>query len=373
MRRPRTRIGAAAVAVGLLAVLCALFLAWIGIDALEGRNDFNFFADSPTYHEAAGGGLDHVDGWVDLVGVAANYLGPVLLLRFVAENYYAVMALNALLLLASVSIIARALQLDALRLLGLLLINPLTVSSVLAVNKEILSLVFVALVLHGCVRRSVFAIVAAAALSLLVRWQLTVFLVVALLLVSPLNPFARRRGATLVVLLVALSLAYMQFADVLEPIRLNFELAAEDYEGSGLYQTLVEWQDRGWYWAVFPVKAAHLLFGLGLRFDRLLQPTDIYNDVWQLLHSMSLLLMAVLVWHAGRLRLANDLVYLSVIYVAVFALSPIYAPRYFYPVYVLWAVALAARSPWPFVLTPPRHAPRAAAAPAGAGLSLPNR
>lgn len=341
MKRARVRADLAAAAVVGLMLLGSLFLATIGIDALEGRNDFAFFADSATYHEAARGGLGHIDGLGSMVGVASNFLGPLVLLRVAAENYYAVLALNCGLLLYAVLSLARTLRLNAPRLLGLLLLNPITLSSILSVNKEIISLVFIALAVRACVRGSLPTLIAAVLVSFLVRWQLTAFVVTALILCSPTNPFVRRRGATLLLLLVCLSVLYTQLAVVFEPIRLSFEFAAEDYEGSGAYKALIDLQDRGLYWAVFPLKAAHLLFGMGLRLDRLVQPVDMYNDVWQLLHSTSLLIIALVLWRAGRLRLDNDLIYLSLIYVAVFALTPIYTPRYFYPVYVIWALALA--------------------------------
>jgi hypothetical protein len=133
---------------------------------------------------------------------------------------------------------------------------------------------------------------------------------------------------------------WIAFEDVLMPIRLTFHDAAAEYEGSGLYEWLVNMQDQGWYWAIFPLKAAHLLFGAGLRFDRLIAPANWYNDVWQLLHSTSLLVLFLVVVRSGRFTPKNDLVYLSLIYIAVFAITPIYTPRYFYPVYVFWAAAL---------------------------------
>jgi hypothetical protein len=94
------------------------------------------------------------------------------------------------------------------------------------------------------------------------------------------------------------------------------------------------------------VKALHLLFGLGLRFDRLFAPVDIYNDVWQLLHSTATLAVFLLLCLSRRVSLRNDLIYISVIYIVVFSISPIYSPRYFYPVYVLWAAVLLS-SPHP--------------------------
>jgi hypothetical protein len=342
-RRPRLRLGLALVCVGLLALAGMLFLATIGIDALEGRSEFQFFADSPTYHDAAGGGLEQIDGAADLVGIAANFLGPLVLLALAGGSYYAMVIVNSVLLAYAVISIARTFRIDAPRLLLVLLLNPITVSSVLAVNKEVISLVVVALLLRGFAARSAALLVLAVATSVLVRWQLTLAVLAAIVLVGPFNPLRHRRLLTVVALLLALSALYVALAPVLEPIRLNFELAAEEYEGSGLFERLVQWQEAGAYWLAFVPKAAHLLWGMGLRLDRLVAPVSIYNDVWQLLHSLSLLVLFLALGRAGKARLANDLVYLSVLYIAVFAITPIYTPRYFYPVYVLWAAAWLSR------------------------------
>lgn len=331
--------------VALIAVCGAAFLAWNGIDALEGRSEFHFFADSPTYHEAARGDLSHIESAADLLSVAGNFLGPLIILWLAGENYYAVLALNSIVLIYSTWSLSSTLRIDALRLAGWLLLNPITISSVLSVNKEILSLLFVALLMRGWTRQSWVSLTIALAISIMVRWQLTVAMVVLLAMLTWTNPFRDHRYLSLTFLLLLLSAAYVAMAPLLEPIRLNFEHAAAEYEGSGLYEQLVAWQDGGAYWAVFPLKAAHLLFGMGLRLDRLLAPENIYNDVWQLLHSTALLILFCVLLRQRRMNLRNDLVYVSAIYVAIFAITPIYTPRYFYPVYVLWVLALCARDP----------------------------
>jgi hypothetical protein len=341
MIRIPTRLALTALLFALLALLGAVFLNVVGIDALEGRNDFLFFADSGTYHLAARGELPGVEGITDSIGVASNFLGPLVMLDLVGQNYYLMLLLNTLLCLLSIASIAQSLRLDPLRLAALLLVNPLTVSSLLSVNKEILSLVVVALALRSQVRRSALSLLAAIAVALLVRWQLALFLLVLVVLLSPLNPVRRHRAWTLVALLAGLSALYVALAPVFEPIRLAFEQSAAEYEGSGLYTWLQGWQEAGAYALIFPLKAAHLLFGLGLRFDRLVAPVDLYNDGWQLLHSTMTLVLFIALWRTRRLRLDNDLVWITVLYMALFGMSPIYSPRYFYPVYVLWAAALA--------------------------------
>ena len=352
MKRVRTRLGMTALLLLALTLAGGLFLYWIGIDALEGRNTFQFFADSGTYHTVARGDLLGVEGVGDSIGIAANFFGPLLMLQLTGENYYAVMAVNALLLYFSIASISRSLRFDSLRFTLLLLLNPITISSLLSVNKEVFSLVFVALLLRAYSAGSLLSWVAAALVSMLARWQLTVFLIAFTVALTPVNPFRRDRLRTILILLICLSILYVQLATVFESIRFTFEQSAAEYEGSGFYEWLQGWQEKGAYWLIFPLKALHLLFGLGLRFDRLLAPTDVYNDVWQLLHSTMTLVLFIALCKKRLFKLQNDLVYISVFYLAIFAMSPIYSPRYFYPLYVLWAAALASHMPIVHLLRP---------------------
>src|SRR5690606_28937993 len=67
------------------------------------------------------------------------------------------------------------LKLNPVNVGALLLISPMTVSTLLSVNKEIFLFPFIAFALHGYMRRSVLAMLIALGLSVLSRWQLTVF------------------------------------------------------------------------------------------------------------------------------------------------------------------------------------------------------
>ena len=334
----------------VLTVLGAAFLYFVGIDALEGRNDFQFFADSNTYYEAASGGSGDINGVADAVSVSRNFLGPLLILKLTGQNYYFVLFVNVFLMFMALHGLAKAAYQNAFNLLLVLLLDPLTISSLLSVNKEIISLVFFALLFQAYCRKSLLALAAALAVSVLVRWQLTAFLLALAGSTSAWNPLRRHRVLSLAAMLAIISVVYVELAPLFEPVQANFEYAAADYEGSGLFAWLVGLQNEGLYWLIFPLKAAHLLFATGLRMDRLFNPTVIYNDIWQLLHSTATLVLFVLVWRSGRLRLRNDFIYVSAIYVAVFATSPIHSPRYFYPVYVLWALALLCRAPFPDVV-----------------------
>ncbi len=152
-------------------------------------------------------------------------------------------------------------------------------SSLLSVNKEIFALPFIALALTGDVRRSALAVIAALLVSALVRWQLTGFYLVMLLLSAGRLRLASR-GTILAALLLATSAFWYFVQEWLEPVIAFVEMSIENYDegGSGPFEATLNYQKLGLYFLVFPVKAAHLLFGLGLKVDKLLSPAEIYND-----------------------------------------------------------------------------------------------
>ena len=174
---------------------------------------------------------------------------------------------------------------------------------------------------------------------MLARWQLTVFCVVLLGLYFVRN---FNRYAVAAALLFAVSVSYFLMMDFLRPVLESAEASTALYtEGSGLFERLNDLQNDGLYFLVAPVKAAHLLFSLGFKIDGIQNPIVVYNDQIVATYCLvNMLLFASLV-ATRRLTLKNDLIAISVVYLIVFALTPIYAPRYFYPVTVIWALALA--------------------------------
>ena len=321
-----------------------------GIDAIEGRNPYQFFADANTYHDFARRVMS--SNASELIGVGRNLIGPLVIVLMSGDNYYVISAVNVAIFYTSVRLISWDAGLDPLLFAVLLLLNPMTISSLMAANKEILSLLFLALLLRAWLRQSGLWLGLAALVAIGVRWQLLAFLLLLLPLALGWRLPRRNRVLILVSLSVGLSIAYALGQPLLSDVNDNFIAATQSYsEGSGLFSKLVLLQMEGLYFLVAPLKAAHLLFGLGLRFDRLLSPVEIYNDVWQLLGSTSLL-MAFTTLLAKRLfRLENDLVFISVIYILFFSLSPIYAPRYFYVVYVIWTLVYCLR---PQIVQSPR-------------------
>ena len=114
--------------------------------------------------------------------------------------------------------------------------------------------------------------------------------------------------------------------------------------GNGSFTALLTYQGQGLYFLVFPVKALHLLFAMGLRLDRLLNPRSVYNDIFVVLHCAATLVVFLTMIRRKMFTLRSDLIFLSCVFLAVFCLTPVYAPRYLYPVYVVWVfVVVGAR------------------------------
>ena len=317
-------------------LLGAAFLYFIGADALVGRHPFQFFADSNTYHDIYSGFMATPDGFID---VSYNFLGPLLILSMVGGNIYLVLAINIIIFVVSLISISRMLDINPLKAAAVQFLCPMTALSLLSVNKEILFFPVLALLIAAYRNRSILAVLCALGVSLLARWQLTVFCVT---LVGIFFLRSMNRYLLLALLTMAVSIGYTLAQGFLEPVLRFVEASTLTYtEGSGFFELLNEIQNDGFYFAVAPLKAAHLLFSLGIKVDRIFYPIDIYNDQIVGLFSLMNITFLMLLIAKRRVLPNNDIVMISIVYLIVFALTPVYAPRYFYPVAVMWAFVIA--------------------------------
>ncbi len=324
----------------LFGMLAAVFLFLIGIDALNDRHPFQFFVDSNTYHKTYAGDSETFDG--TLVGVDGNYLGPLLILTLAGGDPYLVMLINVCIYYFSIARITSLLKLDPLNVGILLLLSPMTVSTLLSVNKEILVFPFIAFALTAYMRRSLMWAGLALVVSILSRWQLTAFYLVMLMIsMSPVR-ILRHRGSVLGVTLLAASAMYLLLQQWIEPVMAAVEANLESYDGggSGLFELFLNLQKQGLYALIFPFKALHLLFASAIRL-RQIDAENIYNNLFVAAHCLVALVVFGFMVLKRSVRLKSDLIFASVMFLAVFCLSPIYAPRYLYPVYVIWVLVLA--------------------------------
>jgi len=327
----------------MLGLCGAIFLYEVGIKALQQDISFQFYADSITYYRSLESASREFLHLKDMVQFSRNFLGPWLILELTQSNYYAVLGLNVLIFWVAVEIISTSLGARRRFLYVLLLANPITLSSLLSVNKEIISLFVIAGLLYGLRKKNFWILCGIAMIGFFVRWQLSLFCLLTIFVFSRFNILKPYRWRTCIVLLLLASIVLTALDQTIKSFN-GFNIAEQMYEGSGFFQMLIDAQEYGLYWLTFVPKSLHLLFGLGLRLDRLASPEDLYNDVWQLLHSLAMLFVFVLLLINRRLKIRSDLLFISLLYLLVFAATPIYVPRYFYPIYVMWAACLAVPS-----------------------------
>jgi hypothetical protein len=345
----------------VFALAGAVFLLVIGEDALNEQNQFQFFADSNTYINFYNGFANTPND--ELIGISTNYLGPVLVLQLVQGNIYLVMLLNIFLFTYSIIHITRLLGLNPLKVAFILLLSPLTISTLLSVNKEIFLFPFLAFALNGYLRNSIVSVLLALTVTLLVRWQFGLFYLIIIVLSSS-HIFERGRTLSIttvlirlitklthvperivlfVALLVGVSVAYPAIQEWIEPIIANVEYSNWTYEGggSGLFEFVGAYQQRGLYFLIFPIKALHLLFGMGLKVDNIFSPEHIYNDLFIGGHCAVALIVFLIMIKRQLLTMRSELVFASMVFLAVFCLTPVFSPRYLFFAYIMWVFVLS--------------------------------
>lgn len=324
-------------------VLVMAFFFVMGDAMLNEETSIQFFADSVTYEQAA----------IDLKELSAlqlliynpNYFGPISILNLLGGNRWSVLVLNLFVFTLSLSLICSAISLDRKLFIICLIINPMTFSSLLSINKEIFSLFAIALLIYGISRQNLPALLVCLGVSFLVRWQFSLFVIVLLGVISPLNPLRHRRFLTLLVFIMSISALYyvvrpMAFTNVSEVATAG----AEQWEGTGLWGRLLEIQDSGGYFLVFPLKVLQAMFGILVYIDKIIDPPEFYNYVVVMLHSLTTLIVLAYSVVNKKLKLAGNITYMALIYLLIFGFTPIYAPRYFYPVFVMLCVLAAEKS-----------------------------
>ncbi|PRD51947.1 hypothetical protein [Sphingobacterium gobiense] len=317
---------------------CFLFLNIWGIDAIEERIDFDFFADSETYMMLFRADLS----LSELRNLNFNLLGPLSVLKLLNGNYYLVFFLNMFVFYTAFKKIISNYNINGTKFLCLLIVSPLMIGSVIGINKEIFSFLVLALLLQYNSTRKTKYLLWGVLLSFLVRWQLCVVSIIFALATMSINPFRKRRFLTLFVLIASISIIYplnlSSFSYVDDVATLGAENATE---GSGLFSVLIQIQNQifGYVIAFIP-KALFLFGGLIFRFNKVFDTSDLYNNLF--VFSQSLFNMFLL-YHAVRKKewLRNDFIYFGFIYLVIFCISPIFAPRYLFPVSILFACHLS--------------------------------
>jgi hypothetical protein len=314
---------------------------YYGLPSLEGKIPQQMYADSVTYEQAA----EFLAVGDELVSIGGNYLGPVLVLRVFSSDRILIYFFNLSLLFLSGTIAFKYLNINRSIFMLAILSSPLLLFSTFGVNKEIFLLPFSICLLLFMQRRTAIWLSCAVLSGLFVRWQIVVFVALVLLVTSQINPLRKNRLETLVVLIAALSIAYPLFAsEALESIeQISIEGAREEAgsQASGIYSKMQEIQRSYGYFLVVIPKTIQLLVGFLSRFSFAEIELNFWNNfviMSQCLHNL-ILLGAAIVYK--KFDLSENCFFLICIFAVMFAVTPVFAPRYFYPIAIWLAIWLA--------------------------------
>ena len=222
-------------------IFCFIFLLVFGIRAVKGEIDFECYADSETYLEIADDSKWTLD---KILLIQPNVLGPTLILRLVNSSFFIVYLMNTFIVFSLYRILIKYYNIDRSVLFFYILISPLFFSSLILINKEMISLMAMALLFMFMKSRNYLHLLLAILVSLLVRWQMALFVVLIPILWGNLNFLRRFKIVTLVVFLVGISFAYYSNLDKFQHINDVLEMAkGEKGGGSGVFFTFVDIQN----------------------------------------------------------------------------------------------------------------------------------
>ena len=320
-----------------------VFLITIGIRAVKGEIDFQYYADSETYI----GMMEENFSFLEVILLNSNLLGPFIILTVFSQSFLAIFIFHVGIISFFYFRLSKIYNLNKKVLLVLMVISPILFSSIIVVNKEILSILSVTFFFSFYKNKNILDIIFALFISFLVRWQMTLFIISLLVLLSPINIFRNRKILTLSLFLVAVSLLYYFNIDKFEAINNVVEMSEKlgtDTEGSGIFTKLINIQNSipfGYVIVVLP-KFIYLYIGLLARYYNFFDFQNIYINVIEFLQC--LINLVIIVWiFKRRISLDNIFLFSAVVYSIIFALSNIYSPRYFFLVYILLTLSLSCK------------------------------
>jgi hypothetical protein len=326
----------------LYLILAFVFLITIGISAVKGEIDFEFYADSETYIQF----MSERESLTNILLLYPNMLGPTIILTVLNESFVLVYLFNASIVLFFYYTFSQLYSIKRMYLLFYFFISVMFFSSVISINKEIISLFSLALFFRYHKTKSYIVLVLSILISFLVRWQMTLFIVCLTILMANRNPLKNYKFILALLFLFLISIIYFLNINSFEQFNLIAELGQESSEeGSGLFNMLLNIQNSSifGYFIVFIPKFLFLFVGTLARYYKLLDTSDFYNNVIVFLQSAAncFLLIDLI---RSKIKLDNIFLFSAIIYCIIFALSPIFSPRYFFPAYILFSLSIVSNN-----------------------------
>jgi hypothetical protein len=340
---------------GVVGFLCLyLVVAWVlFFRAVEPGNYFSYpvrvAADSDAYWELAGfvdvtmPRLDN--GPIQL----SSTMGPVIVAKIFRDKFV-VGLLDCTLLLLAIWSAGKVPGVDRRVFTMLLLIDGMTMPSLITLNKEIFAVVGMVFAAQWIYSRSrpLWLLSAAALLSMLARWEQIAILMLFIGLESRFSPFRGRHRAGLAAVIGAITVAYPLALRRMGASLGPFLAQAEAGHTIALLNRLQA--HFGFPLAVLP----KILMNVG---GYVLTPSYFFGAYWygyfqdlqiqffSIGHMFAFSALMAVAFIEGRLTVERPLPYLMWLYLVVTVVNPFVQTRYEYPAYGLLCVEMA-RQTW---------------------------
>lgn len=320
--------------LGLVFLLLVILFVMLFHPAYESETGIKFYSDSKVY-EFFYDNFD-ISNYYQLVEVTKNFLGPTFLLWLTQKELWLIFVLNFIFFVVSYRVMSKHISYEKRScFLLLLIINPFVFFSIFSVNKEIILLLTISLFLDYLISGNRKVLFWVFILSILVRWQMALFVISFLFLSFLLKGRTSFfRFLVFVLYVTGISFLYGVMGELTSSLHIRNESNLSAGEVS-FFVKLSDFQQAGYYLIVFPAKFAHLYFGMllnGFPSEGLDLFYNYYVRYFSSLYNLLLLVFLFGLNFFKRLKV-DPLVFNLALFLAVFfSLTPIYEPRYLLPV-----------------------------------------
>jgi len=338
LRQPIGRWLLVWVIAGYIVLCFALFFLYVKPSFL-GANHLRIGADSYTYLVMAGVLHDGADlKNVALVTLSGNFLGPVLIARLI-PSLTGIACLNLTLFLIGLWIADALPGVKTGLFFFAMILNPLTTPSLLTLNKEILAFFSVMLLLRyvSSTNRSRLLLVAVLLTSMMAIWEQTLVTVFFLAVEHKRSPLRGRHWLTLFFMIACITVLY--------PILVStatVDMASLISMASGtIMPRLNEIQAHYGFALIVIPKILVNMWGMVLRPSYFWTDylhgdfADLQNYVAIPFHTVSMFIVSMIAVGRRKLDIRKQSVFWMAIYLVATAATPLFQPRYQFPVYVV--------------------------------------
>jgi hypothetical protein len=330
------------IVIGLFCVY--LLVSWgIFFEAVTPVADFRFQptieADSSTYWIAAGLHTTDFSEQAPGTDAAGNLFGPVIQAALLRTNFNVALC-NCLLLIASLWVVGSMPEFDRSMFLLLMMANPLLISSLITLNKEIFAMAgMIFFIRYTSVKRfRLFFLFLALSVSFMARWQQTFVMLLFVGVESHLSPVRRHPRLAILTTLGAFTMGY---ALVVRLVPSFFEALLAQAQAGHTIVLLDNIQARyGFPVVVIPkilmnVSGHFITPGYFLANYWTEDFANWRDQIFTVIHTLMTTFLLLILFFTNRLRTQYAAVRLLAYYLMMTAINPMIQPRYEYAAYVL--------------------------------------